>query len=159
MKLTIFMRSPQRVQRRGSTFQMYLMRAAIGLVGRGPGGRGLGLGGRIVRGVGPGAATSGGTGIEAEVADQVLAGLGDVLGELGDEVQGVEDLEVAADVAEEVGARGLGKALAVGLLGAVEDLALVGDADQALEAEGTAQHVLGQALAAGDVVGVEPTPD
>jgi hypothetical protein len=28
MKLTIFMRSPQRVQTRGSTFQMCLMRAA-----------------------------------------------------------------------------------------------------------------------------------
>jgi hypothetical protein len=60
------------------------------------------------------------------------------------------------DAAEEVGAGGLGKAPAVGLLGAVEDLSLVGDADQALEAERTAQHVLGEALAAGDVVGVEP---
>ena len=54
----------------------------------------VGLGGRVVRGVGLGAATSGGTGIEAEVANQVLAGLGDVLGELGNEIQGVEDLEV-----------------------------------------------------------------
>jgi hypothetical protein len=41
-------------------------------------------------------------GVLAEVADQVLAGLGDVLGELGDKVQGVEDLEVAGDAAEEV---------------------------------------------------------
>jgi hypothetical protein len=37
------------------------------------------------------------------------------------------------------------------LLGQVEDLALVGDADQALEAEGAAEHVLSDALDSGGV--------
>ena len=153
MKLTIFMRVAQRGQTSGSTFHTCLRRAAPGLVG---GDRVVvGRGGRVVRGVGFGAATSGGAGIEAKVAGKVLSGVGDVLGELGDEVQGIEDLEVAADAAEEVAACGLGKALAVGLFGAVEDRALRGDADQALEAERTAQHVLGETFAAGDVVGIE----
>ena len=43
----------------------------------------------------------------------MLAGVGDVLGEFGDEVQRVEDLEVAGDprsAAEEVPAGGLGEA-------------------------------------------------
>ena len=72
------------------------------------------------------------------------------------EVQGVEDLEVAGDAAEEIGTGGSGESPAGPLLGEVEDLALVGEADQALEAEGAAEHVLGEALEAGDVVGFEP---
>ncbi len=35
-------------------------------------------------------------------SDKMLCVVGDVLGELGDEVQGVEDLEVAGNVSEEV---------------------------------------------------------
>jgi hypothetical protein len=77
-----------------------LMGAAIGVVGRGLTGLRLSLDGRVVRGVGFGAATSRRGGVEAGVANKVLPGLGDVLGELGDEVHGIEDLEVAGGVAE-----------------------------------------------------------
>ena len=87
--------------------------AAAGLVGGGS--AVVGPGGRVVRGVGFGATTSRRTGVEAKVVGEVLSGVGDVLGEFGDEVQGIEDLEVAADAAEEVGARGLGEGVAVGL--------------------------------------------
>ncbi len=87
---------------------------------------------------------------------EMLSGVGDVLGELGDEVQRIKDLEVAGDIAEEIGACGPGKPPGRILLGQVEDLALVCDPDHALEAEGTAQHVLGETLASGEVVGVEP---
>ncbi len=48
--------------------------------------------------------------VEAEIPSEVPSGVGDVLGEFGDEVQGVEDLEIAGhprtgtrtDAAEEV---------------------------------------------------------
>lgn len=70
-------------------------------------------------------------GVAAVVADQVFALVGDVLGEFGEEVQGVEDLEVAGDAAEEILAGGLGILLAVVFLGLVEDLAFRGNADQA----------------------------
>ncbi len=48
-------------------------------------------------GVGLGAGAAALVGVPAEVAHEMLAGVGDVLGELGDEVQCVEDLEVAGD--------------------------------------------------------------
>jgi hypothetical protein len=38
----------------------------------------------------------------------------------------------------------------------VENLALLGDSDQALEAEWAAEHVLEHAFATGEVVGTEP---
>ena len=44
----------------------------------------------------------------------------------------IKDLEVAANVAEEVGACGLGKASADRVFGAIEGLALVRDSDQTL---------------------------
>ena len=78
-----------------------------------------------------------------------------MLGEFGDEVQGVKDLEVAADAVEQVGAGRCGEPAAGPLLGEVEDLALVGHLDQALEAEGAAEQVLAEALEAGGVAGVE----
>ena len=53
------------------------------------------LDGGAVLAVGFGAETPGLAGIETNVAHEVRSGLGDVLGELGDEVQRVEDLEVA----------------------------------------------------------------
>ena len=58
------------------------------------------------------------------------SGVGDVLGKLGDEVQGVEDLEVACDprtAAEEIGARRPGEASAGFLFGEVDHGALPGD--------------------------------
>jgi len=65
----------------------------------GPGGRWRRRGPGIVRRVAVGFGSQAASLIrgEAEVAHQMLAGVGDVLGELGDEVQGVEDLEVAGD--------------------------------------------------------------
>ena len=69
--------------------------------------------------------------VPAEVADEVLVGIGDVLGEFGDEVQGVEDLEVAGRAVKEVGAGGPGKASEVLLLGQVRLTAsLVDSGDQ-----------------------------
>ena len=56
-----------------------------------------------MRGVAAGLGAHAGTliRIEAEITSEVPSGVGDVLGKLGDEVQGVEDLEVACHVAEE----------------------------------------------------------
>ncbi len=54
-----------------------------------------------------------------------------MLGEFGDEIQGVEDLEVACDprtAAEQIGARRPGEASAGFLLGEVDHGALLGDA-------------------------------
>ncbi len=91
--------------------------------------------------------------VETERPDKIPSGVGDVLGQLGDEIQGIEDLEGAGDAAEEVGAGGPGEAPGRRLLGQVEHLALWRDADQALQAEGTGEHVVQQALAAREVVG------
>ncbi len=52
----------------------------------------INLDGGAVLAVGFGAEAAGLRGIEAKVADQVLVGLGEVRGELGDEVQRVEAL-------------------------------------------------------------------
>ena len=80
-----------------------------------------------------------------------------MLGDLSDEVQGVEDLEVAGDprtAAEQIGARRPGEASAGFLLGEVDHGAVPGDADQALETQLAAEHVLGEPFATGKVVGV-----
>jgi hypothetical protein len=134
MKLTIFMRVVQRGQTSGSTCQMRLIRAAIGEAARG---MVVGDLDDVVRSaVGLGAKATGLRGVETKIAHQMLAGVRDVLRELGDEIQRIEDLEVAGHVAEEIGAGRLGEALGGRLLGQVEDLALGRDADHPLEAEG-----------------------
>ena len=90
-----------------------------------------------------------------EVANQVLALVGDVLGEFGQEVQGLEELEVPADSGQEVAAGGFGVLLRMVLLGLVEDLAFGGDADETGEAEGAAEDVLCETFEADAVSGVE----
>jgi hypothetical protein len=92
--------------------------------------------------VGPGSQAAGRVRVPAEVADQVLVRFGDVRGELGDEVERIEDLEVAGHTAEEVGAGGPEEPAAGPLVGDVENLALGGHLDQALQTERTAEHVL-----------------
>ena len=57
-----------------------------------------------------GAAAAGLVRVEAEIPHEVPSRIGNVLGELGDEVQRVEDLEVAGNIAEEVAAGGPGEA-------------------------------------------------
>ena len=57
------------------------------------------------------------------VADEVFALVGDVLGQFGEEVEGLEDLEVAGGTAEEVFAGRFGEAMGWMLFGAVDDLA------------------------------------
>ncbi len=141
MKLTIFMRWPHREQTSGSTCHTCLIKAAIGLVGRGV--VVINLDGGAVLAVGLGAMAAGPPGIETEITNQLLVGIGDVPGELGDEVQRAKDLEGAGHVAQEAGAGGLGEGPAVPLLGAVDHLVPIRDADEALKAEGTSQHVLG----------------
>lgn len=66
----------------------------------------------------------------------------------GEEVEGLEDLEVALDAREEFRAVGAWESLGVVLLGAIDDLAVGADADKAGETEGAAGHVLGEALGA-----------
>lgn len=97
-------------------------------------------------------------GVAAVVADQVFALVGDVLGELCEEVEGVEDLEVAGDpspAAEKIFAGGFGVLLAVVFLGLVEDLAFARDANESGEREGAAGHVLGEAFDGGTVAAGE----
>ena len=55
-----------------------------------------------------GAETASLVGVVAIVADEVLALVGEVLDEFGQEVQGLEELVVAGDAAEEVFTGGLG---------------------------------------------------
>ena len=86
--------------------------------------------------------------VPAVVADQVLALVGNVLREFGQEVQRGEDLEIAAGAAAEVGAGRAGEAAAVVLLGTIDHRAVVAQADHAGQAEGTTQNVLGQTLQA-----------
>ncbi len=97
MKLTIFMAPPQRGHCRGSTCQTLDQGgpSTAGLGGRwGP--RGLGIVRWVAVGLGPQAAAL--IRVKAEVTSEVPSGFGDVLGELGDEVQRVEDLEVVVQV-------------------------------------------------------------
>ncbi len=87
------------------------------------------LDGVVLRAAGFGAEAAGLRGIEAKIAHEVLSGLGDVLSELGDEIQGLKDLEIAGDprtAAEEVGTGAVGEALRGVLLGEVKDRALLG---------------------------------
>jgi hypothetical protein len=74
--------------------------------------------------VGPGPPAAALVGVEAEVVDQVLARLGHVLGDFGDEVQGIEDPKVAGHAAEEVGTGRAGEPTAGSFLGQVENLVL-----------------------------------
>ncbi len=95
-------------------------------------------------------------------------GVGDVLGEFGDEVQGVEDLKVTGHprtdprtdprthAAEEGTAGGLWEASAGFLLGEVDHRALLGEADHALETQRAPEHVVRKPLASGVVVGAQP---
>jgi len=85
-------------------------------------------------------------GVVAVVADGVLAGVGDVLEDRGEEVERLKDLEVALDAREEFGASGVRESLGAVLLGAIDDLPVGPDADEAGEAEGAAGHVLGEAF-------------
>jgi len=88
------------------------------------------LDGVVLRAVGFGAEAAGLRAIEARIAHEVLSGFGDVLGELGDEIQGLKDPAIPGDprtAAEAVGTGGVGEALRGVLLGEVEDLALLGD--------------------------------
>jgi hypothetical protein len=71
------------------------------------------LDGGGVLAAGLGAAAAGTRVVEAERADEVPARLRNVLGELGDEVQGLKILELPGDAAEEVGPGGVGEALRV----------------------------------------------
>ncbi len=120
--------------------------------------RGLGIVRCVAGGLGAHASTL--IRVEAEIPHKMRPGVGDVLGELGDEVQRVEDLEVAGDprtdAAEEVTAGGLGEVSAGFLLGEVDHCALLGDADHPIETERASEHVLGETLATGEVVGVQP---
>ena len=59
-----------------------------------------------------------------------LRAIGDVLDTFGDEIQGVEDLEVAGKTVEEVRAGGVGEASRGVRLGEVDHLALRGEADE-----------------------------
>ena len=76
----------------------------------------------------------------------MLALVGDVLGEFGQEIQRLEDLVIAGHAAEEVFIGGLGVLLAVVLVGLVEDFAFGGDTQEPGEGEGAAGHVLGEAF-------------
>ena len=84
----------------------------------------MGIVRRVAFGFGAPAATL--VRVEAEIPHKMLPGIGDVLGELGDEVEGVEDLEVAGDAVEEVRARRPGESPARSLLGEVDHLVLLG---------------------------------
>ena len=75
-------------------------------------------------------------GVMSVVADQVLALVGDVLGQFSQEVEGLEDLEVAGGSAEQVGAGRFGEALRVLLLGAVDDLPGTREANDAARLNG-----------------------
>ena len=85
-------------------------------------------------------------GVVAVVTDEVFALVGDVLGEFGEEVEGIEDLIIANHTAEQVVACGFGEAMGPVLLGVVDHLPSPGNAEQAGEAERGAGHVLGEAF-------------
>ena len=93
MKLMIWRRAWQRGHSSGSTCQTRLISAAQGKAGPRHAVI-VDLEDVALLVVDFGAEAAGFTGIPAEITSQVPSGVGDVLGELGDEVQGVEDLEV-----------------------------------------------------------------
>ena len=84
--------------------------------------------------------------ISAVVTDQVLALLRDVLRDFGQKIDGAEDLEVAARSAEKIGTGRPGKTAAVVLLRVIDHRAVVGQADDPGQAEGTTQNVLSQSF-------------
>ena len=94
-------------------------------------------------------------GIAAVVADEVLALVGDVLDQFGEEVQRPEDLEVAGHATKEVRAGRLGEAQRALLFSAVDDLAGWADADHSGEAKRAPGHILGQASDALGAAGLE----
>ena len=106
------------------------------------GGR-IGLGGDLFGTHAPGL-----VGVVTVVADEVFALVGDVLGEFGEEVQGLKDLEVTGDASEQVVPGGVGEAVWFVLVGVVDNLTGAGDADQAGETERAASHVLAEAFEA-----------
>jgi hypothetical protein len=69
-----------------------------------------------------GAKTAGLIGVMPVVADEVFAGVRDVLGQFSEEIQRLEDLEIAGHATKEIRAGGLGEGQRTLLLGAVEDL-------------------------------------
>ncbi len=102
MKLTIFIADRQRGHWRGSTCQTRLIQldhggpSAAGNAGRwDPRGRRCGIVRRVAVGLGAHAAAL--LRVETEIPHKMRPGVGDVLGELGDEVHWVEHLEVACD--------------------------------------------------------------
>ena len=64
---------------------------------------------------------AGPAGVVAVVADGVLALVGDVLEEFGQEVQRLVDMEVAGDAGEQLRAGGVGEALGAILFGPIDD--------------------------------------
>ena len=91
-------------------------------------------------------------GVPAVVADQVFTGLGNVLGEIGNEIQRCEMLKIALDGMRRFSVLiFIGKRVAFGVLGAVENMAIGADVDEAFQAEGAAAHVLDQAFDGGGV--------
>ncbi len=76
-----------------------------------------------------------------------------MLGEIGAEVERIEDLEVASGAAEEVRTGRIGESVAVGLVRAGEHRAVLRDADRTCETERTADEVPGEAFEAGGVSG------
>jgi len=89
--------------------------------------------------------------VPAVITDEVFALVGDVLGDFGQEIEGAEDLEVAARSASQVGTGRSREAAAVVLFGPIQHRPVVRQADHASQAEGTTQDVLGQALQTGGV--------
>ncbi len=86
-----------------------------------------------------------------------LRGLvGDVLGYFRYEVERVEQLEVPACPARQALVSELREGKASGLFRFVDDLAVVGGFDHAVEAERAADDVLGQPLDGGGVAGLDP---
>jgi len=67
--------------------------------------------------------------VPAVITDQVFALVGDVLSYFGQEIEGAEDLEIAARSASQVGTGRTRKAAAVVLFGAVQHRPVVGQAD------------------------------
>ena len=80
------------------------------------------------------------------IANQVLAPLGHVLGDFGEEIQGAQDPKITTRYASQVPAGRSGKMAAVVLLYSADHRAVVGQTAHARQAEGTGEDVFGQAL-------------
>ena len=83
----------------------------------------------------------------------MFALVGDVLRQLGEEVEGVEDLVIARHPAEQVFGSGVGEAMGAVFLGVVHHLPGSGDAEQSGETERGAGHVLGESFESVAVAG------